>query len=119
VHDYSRHNPLINSENNLKVREREQKKNHNLDAKKYLNFSSQESSEADLEDVVMQAPNPSATPKPSRVFKHHDNPPNTSSSKPRFNRITNGYLAPKLQKNEGKKTLVSINHSLKLTQYRC
>lgn len=58
--------------------------------------------EANIEDVVCQAPNPSNTPKPSKDFDNTT--PN--ESKPSFDSRTRGYLSPKTYENDGKKTLV-------------
>lgn len=92
-----------------------------LEVKKYLNFSNNfnETSEADLEDVVTQAPNPSHAPKPSKDFKSHNYAPSVIYDKPEFNSETHGYLPPKSMRDVGKKTLVSNNRILKYLWFVC
>ena len=87
-----------------------------LEVKKYLNFSNntKESCEADLEEIITQAPNPSNISNPSKNLKVYSDP-TFNQNKPSFNEETNGYLAPQVQKNEGKKTLVR----LQFNSFRC
>ncbi|CAI2387072.1 unnamed protein product [Moneuplotes crassus] len=63
-------------------------------------------SEFTVEDAVSQAPNPSAHPKPSKDFKSSKTPPEYDLPDPVYDRVTGGYLAPQIEENLGKKTLV-------------
>jgi hypothetical protein len=74
-----------------------------LEVRKYLNFSNntKESCEADLEEIITQAPNPTTISSPSKNLRVNIDP-NFEQDKPNFNKETNGYLASKIPKNEGK-----------------
>lgn len=80
-----------------------------IEVKKSLDFASknEEQSEGNLEDIVAQAPNPSATPNPSKSSKAPLSTIKMVPDKPKFHPETNGYLGPKQTRDAGKKTLVS------------